>query len=92
MSGEGQAPWGGLKIDLSAVRREKKLDGKWVITSASGEFRLECVRPRVCSLASLAIGSCRIPYGYPSCLCDRRSTTAYDPDISCVTDTRWQNP
>lgn len=28
-----QAPWGGLKIDLSAVRREKKLDGKWVITS-----------------------------------------------------------
>jgi len=27
------APWGGLKIDLGAVRREKKLDGKWVITS-----------------------------------------------------------
>ena len=28
-----QAPWGGLKIDLSAVRKEQKLDGKWVITS-----------------------------------------------------------
>ena len=28
-----QAPWGGLKIDLGAVRREAKLDGKWVITS-----------------------------------------------------------
>jgi hypothetical protein len=36
--------------------------------------------------ASLATGSCRIPYGYLSCLCDRTSTTAYDPDISCVTD------
>ena len=28
-----QAPWGGLKIDLSAVRREKKLNGKWAIIS-----------------------------------------------------------
>ena len=28
-----QTPWGGLKLDLSAVRKEKKLDGKWVITS-----------------------------------------------------------
>ena len=28
-----QAPWGGLKIDLAAVAREAKLDGKWVITS-----------------------------------------------------------
>jgi len=28
-----QAPWGGLKIDLGAIRREAKLDGKWVITS-----------------------------------------------------------
>jgi hypothetical protein len=37
--------------------------------------------------AFLATGSSRISYGYPSCLCDRTSRTAYDPDISCVTDT-----
>ena len=37
--------------------------------------------------AFLATGSSRIPYGYPSCLCDRTFRTAYDPDIPCVTDT-----
>jgi len=36
--------------------------------------------------AFLATGSSRIPYGYPSCLSNRTSRTAYDPDISCVTD------
>ena len=37
----GQAPWGGLKIDMEAVHREEKLDGKWVITSNDDSLSAE---------------------------------------------------
>ena len=36
-----QAPWGGLKIDATAVAKEAKLDGKWVITSNDDSLSAE---------------------------------------------------